>query len=241
MIFNYLKFFLLTTYQFFFLHVIEVMDDPRFNVIFYEDFDDNYDNVMNRIVDRINHPSCEGSGASVVGAVNDGDGNNANDDSNDDDDDGDDDDNSDDDNEFILRKQFDMKKLIICTTGAINMYYINYMHKEPCMISYNIGMRWLNEVLRSHWKRCINMFRMDSTILLSLCNDLETHHGLQTSRRMNVIEKVAMFLFTIAVGALNRQVQERFQHSSETVNRCLKEVLKLLCLFVVEVMKPIDS
>jgi hypothetical protein len=30
------------------------------------------------------------------------------------------------------------------------MYYINYMHKEPCMISYNIGMRWLNEVLRGH-------------------------------------------------------------------------------------------
>jgi len=45
-----------------------------------------------------------------------------------------------------------MKKSIICTAGAINMYYINYMYKEPCMVSYNTCMRWLNEVLRSHWK-----------------------------------------------------------------------------------------
>jgi hypothetical protein len=81
---------------------------------------------------------------------------------------------------------------------------------------------------------------MDSTTLLSLCNDLETHHDLKPLRRMSVIEKVAMFLFTIAVGASNRQVQEKFQHSGEIVNRCLKEVLQSLCLFVVEVIKPID-
>jgi hypothetical protein len=43
-----------------------------------------------------------------------------------------------------------MNKLIIYTAGAINMYYINYIHKEPCMVSYNTRMRWLNEVLRGH-------------------------------------------------------------------------------------------
>ncbi|XP_052305353.1 protein ALP1-like [Populus trichocarpa] len=81
---------------------------------------------------------------------------------------------------------------------------------------------------------------MDATTLLSLCIDLETHHGLKPSRRMSVIEKVAMFLFTIAVGASNRQVQERFQHSGETVSRCFKEVLKSLRLFAVEIIKPVD-
>jgi hypothetical protein len=57
---------------------------------------------------------------------------------------------------------------------------------------------------------------------------------------MSFIEKVSMFLSTIAVGASNREVQERFQHSGETVSRCFKEVLKSLCLFAVEVIKPID-
>ena len=53
------------------------------------------------------------------------------------------------------------------------MYYINYMHKKLCMVSYNTGMRWLDEVLRGSWKRCVNVFRMDTTTLLSLYNDLE--------------------------------------------------------------------
>jgi hypothetical protein len=86
-----------------------------------------------------------------------------------------------------------MNKLIICIAEAINIYYINYMHKKPCIVSYNIEMLWLNEVLRGHWKRCVNMFMMDTTTLLSLCNDLETHYRLKSSRKMSVIEKVAMF------------------------------------------------
>jgi len=67
------------------------MDDSRFNDIFNGDFDGNYDNVMNRIVDHINYPSCEGSGASFSGAGDDSDGNNADDSNNDSDDDDDDD------------------------------------------------------------------------------------------------------------------------------------------------------
>ena len=99
-----------------------------------------------------------------------------------------------------------MNKLIICIAEAINIYYINYMHKKPCIVSYNIEMLWLNEVLRGHWKRCVNMFMMDTTTLLSLCNDLETHYRLKSSRKMSVIEKVAMFLYTKAVGVSNREV-----------------------------------
>ena len=76
-----------------------------------------------------------------------------------------------------------MNKLIIYTTEAINMYYINYMHKEPCMVSYNTRMRWLNEVLRGHWKRCVNMFRMDTTTLLSLCNDFKNASWLKTFKK----------------------------------------------------------
>ena len=59
---------------FFYLHVIEDMDNPRFNVIFNKDFDDDYDNIMNHIVDHINYPSCEGSGASVTNTGDDSDG-----------------------------------------------------------------------------------------------------------------------------------------------------------------------
>ena len=81
---------------------------------------------------------------------------------------------------------------------------------------------------------------MDTSTLLSLCSDLETMYGLKPSRRMSVIEKVVIFLFTISLGASNREVQERFQHSGEIVSRCIKEVLATVCLFAVDVIKPDD-
>jgi len=62
--------------------------------------------------------------------------------------------------------------------------------------------------------------------------------GLKPSRRMSVIEKVVIFLYTIALGASNREVQERFQHSDETVSRFIKEVLTTIFLFAVDVIKP---
>jgi len=52
----------------------------------------------------------------------------------------DDDANQDDDDEegklFWLR-ECDRNKLILCTAGALALYYNNYIYKEPCMVSYN--------------------------------------------------------------------------------------------------------
>jgi hypothetical protein len=84
------------------------------------------------------------------------------------------------------------------------------------------------------------MFRMDTSTLLSLCSDLETKYGLKPSRRMSVTEKMAIFLYTITLGASNREVQERFQHSGKIVSRCIKEVLVLICLFTMDVIKLED-
>jgi hypothetical protein len=81
---------------------------------------------------------------------------------------------------------------------------------------------------------------MDADTLQSLCVDLEMLYGLKQSRRMSVIEKVGMFLYTLALGASNREVQERFQHSGETVNKYFNKVLRLVCLLAVELIKPVD-
>jgi len=86
-------------------------------------------------------------------------------------------------------------------------------------------MRWLIEILNGNWVRCVNMFRMDADTFKSLSLELETMYGLKPSRRMSVIEKVGMFLYTLALGASNREVQERFQHSGETMSRNFNEVL----------------
>ncbi|KAJ6966412.1 hypothetical protein NC652_004081 [Populus alba x Populus x berolinensis] len=84
------------------------------------------------------------------------------------------------------------------------------------------------------------MFRMNATTLQTLCYDLETRYKLKPSRRTGVIEKVTMFLYKIALGETNRQVQEKFQHSDEIVSRNFNKVLKTICLLVVDINKPED-
>ena len=89
------------------------MDDAGFNAIFIEDMDNDYENIMDRFVDHINSRDDYNNGASS-GDVDNG----ANDD---------DDDDSDEDGKSFWRREFDRKKLIVCTAGAIHMYYITFI------------------------------------------------------------------------------------------------------------------
>jgi len=84
------------------------------------------------------------------------------------------------------------------------------------------------------------MFRIDAVTFQSFCFHLETQYGLKPSRSISVIEKVGMFLYTLALGASNKEVQKRFQHSSETVSRYFNEVLKVVCLLSIDIIKPVD-
>jgi len=70
-------------YLFVYLLVIVDMEGAWFNVMFNKDFDDNYKNVMNRVVDHINYRDGDDSGGSKgIGDVgeNDNDNNNKDDD-----------------------------------------------------------------------------------------------------------------------------------------------------------------
>src|SRR5216117_4617042 len=54
---------------------------------------------------------------------------------------------------------------------------------------------------------------------------------------ITIEEQVAMFLFTVARSAGNRDVQERFQHSGETVSRYFHDVLKAINRLVPKYIK----
>ncbi|XP_058775533.1 uncharacterized protein LOC131649792 [Vicia villosa] len=69
---------------------------------------------------------------------------------------------------------------------------------------------------------------MDPALFTQLCEDLQSKYGLQPSRRMTVVEKVDIFMYTLAMGASNRDVRERFQHYGETISRAFHEVLEAI-------------
>ena len=108
------------------------------------------------------------------------------------------------------------------------------------MTSYQTGHKWMQEILSMNENRCKIMFRMEKETFFQLSHDLENIYELKSSRRMSVIEKVGIFVFILAQGASNRHAQERFQHSGETISRVFHEVLRSVCSFARELIKPDD-
>jgi hypothetical protein len=73
-----------------------------------------------------------------------------------------------------------------------------------------------------------NKFRMEKEIFYKLVEVLRDGNLLANSREISVEEQLAMFLFCLSTNASNRTIQERFQHSGETVSRYLNIVLEAI-------------
>ena len=72
------------------------------------------------------------------------------------------------------------------------------------------------------------MFRMDAEVFSCLCEELEQNYGLKASTKVSVIEKVGIFLYTLAQGSSVRVVAEHFQRSTETIHRAFHGVLNCI-------------
>ena len=134
------------------------MDVNWFNSLFERE----YENVMNNVVQYVSHGYASRNSSSHIsyscGVTDD-----RNSDNDGDNDDNNIDDDNDDADDSFSHREFDRRKLILCIADGLTLYYNNYIYKQPCMILYNIGMQWLNEILNGHCIRCVNMFRMDAT------------------------------------------------------------------------------
>jgi len=131
--------------------------------------------------------------------------------------------------------------LSICACArAIELYYLKYIHKNPCMDSSQTGNIWLMELLQGNDRRCYTMLRMDKDVFYKLSIELQSNYGLKGSRNMNSIEILGMFVHMLGHGVGNRLAQERFQHSGETVSRYFSYMLDVVCRMAMDVIKPMD-
>ena len=74
-------------------------------------------------------------------------------------------------------------------------------------------------------------------------NFLETltkRYSLKEGFDVPLTEVLTMFLTIIGHGLSNRIIQERFQHSGESVFRWFEIVLDVICLMVMDIIKPSD-
>ncbi|KAI3864288.1 hypothetical protein MKX03_006121 [Papaver bracteatum] len=112
------------------------------------------------------------------------------------------------------------------TTTLIVVYYQYFVEKTIFHDSILSGSAHVDEVLNGHDARCQDSFRM------------EKHDLLRHSNGVRVEEKVAIFMLAIGHNERNRILQERFQHSGETISRHFNAVLDAIVALAYDFLLP---
>ena len=117
----------------------------------------------------------------------------------------------------------------------VNKYY----NKRPMRTSKLSRDAFMKEVLNEHPWVCYEMFCMDIDVLRHLCNELKRFRIFKEDNGIvSVKELVAIFLYIISHNTRMRVVYDRFQHSTETVQRRFRRVLRAIHQLGVILIKP---
>ncbi len=110
--------------------------------------------------------------------------------------------------------------------------------RRPCRNSILSGNSYYEELVHEDCnpRRFSEIARMDYDTFMSLKRALK-EKGLEGSINVGSGEKLMIFLYTIT-GHSNRETQERFQHSGETVSRVIKEVAGFIQLLTEDFITP---
>lgn len=123
--------------------------------------------------------------------------------------------------------------------AAAGYYYYNSVASQPCpSLSPSRGSGFMTEVLNGHDDLCREMFRMDKHIFHKLCNTLRQRGMLRDTPGVMIEEQLGIFLNIIGHNERNRVIQERFQHSGETISRHFNNVLKAIKSMSREFLQP---
>ena len=90
---------------------------------------------------------------------------------------------------------------------------------RPLHTSILTGIGWVTELQYGHPDRFRRQMGMSKILFRKLLRDLQVSTGLQDSKYIKAEEQAAIFLHFCVTGATNRQLQERFQHSGDTISR----------------------
>ena len=136
-----------------------------------------------------------------------------------------------------------------CLLNIVTEYGTTTYDKLACRTSSLGGEAYIQELITSaHPRRCLEVFRMDLEIFLTLSSWLEDNTMLKQSRNhFSIHQKLAIFLQIVGKGDSNRDLQETFQHSGATISLVFHEVLAALLILhkktitLPNTSKPLDS
>ncbi|XVF16905.1 hypothetical protein REPUB_Repub10bG0071300 [Reevesia pubescens] len=134
-----------------------------------------------------------------------------------------------------LDLELDEMELVAAAAGY---YYFNSITRQVHCSSSPSGSGFMNEVLEGPDDVCCEMLRMDKHVFHKLCSTLRHRGMLRDTAGVMIEEQLAIFLNIVGHNERNRVIQERFQHSGETISRHFNNVLKAIKSLSREFLQP---
>lgn len=131
--------------------------------------------------------------------------------------------------------ELDKMELIAAAAGY---HYYTSITRQPARTSSPKGSGFMTEVLDGPDDLCREMFRMDKHVFHRLSNTLRHRGMLRDTAGVMIEEQLAIFLNVVGHNERNRVIQERFQHSGETISRHFNNVLRAIKSLSREFLQP---
>lgn len=112
--------------------------------------------------------------------------------------------------------------------AAAGYYYYNSLTRLPPRSLSPKGSNFMTEVLTGPEDVSRDMFRMDKHVFHKLCDIFRQRGMLRDTAGVMIEEQLTIFLNIVGHNERNRVIQERFQHSGETISRHFNNVLKAI-------------
>ncbi|KAL6502688.1 hypothetical protein OROHE_024341 [Orobanche hederae] len=123
--------------------------------------------------------------------------------------------------------------------AAAGYHYYMSITRQPARSLSPKGSGFMNEVLHlGNDDRCREMLRMDKHVFHKLSGTLRQKGMLRDTAGVMIEEQLAIFLNIVGHNERNRVIQERFQHSGETISRHFNNVLKAIKSLSHEFLQP---
>ncbi|KNZ53042.1 uncharacterized protein VP01_335g1 [Puccinia sorghi] len=109
---------------------------------------------------------------------------------------------------------------------------MNTMAAIILQIPYNdldlTGANYTIVILRGNPCQCVAILRVPSSTFKFLCTELIQVKMEPVSKLLSMEEQLAIFLYITGHNNSNRLVQDRFQHSGQTISKVFRHILHLL-------------
>lgn len=127
----------------------------------------------------------------------------------------------------------DIETMLVLNLASVGQQVGEYLtdtfkEKEPCRTSILSGEDWTQEVLNGNPRRIVECCRMNLKVFGKLVSALTVKGLLMPTKSCSVEQQILIFLHITGQNASNRNAQERFQHSGETISRHFTSVLDAL-------------